>query len=151
MSTKSELRFSTERGVALSALSLISGGEGWCNVVPVTVEDVPDLKINVSGLWLNHGAPVASFVTQAPRHGAAQPSTLGILHSRGRLGAERIRSFVGDAPFRVLQDHTQRGLLLSVPVDASPATVLDVMSSMTAALCEYELTGDWRLDTYLRS
>ena len=151
MSTKSELRFSADRSMAVAALELIDGGQGWCNVVPVTVDDVPDLKINVSGLWLNRGAPVASLVTQSSRRGEAQPSTLGVLHSQGRLRAERIRSLLNGEQFRTLQDHNQRGLLLEVPVGTPPARVLDLMASMTATLCEFDVTGDWRMDTYFRS
>ncbi len=151
VSTKSELRFSNDRSLALAALTLIDAGQGWCNVVPVTVEDVSDLKINVLGLWLNHGAPVASFVTQPPRRGQAQPSTLGVLHSQGRLGKERIHTLLGGESFRVLQDHNQRGLLLEVPVGASMTKVLDLMASMTVTLCEYEVTDEWRLDTYFRA
>ncbi len=151
MSTKSELRFSTDRSLAVSAMELVDAGEGWCNVVPVTVEDIPDLKINVSGLWLNRGAPVASLVTQPPRRGHAQPSTLGVLHSQGRLRADRIRSLLRGETFRVLQDHNQRGLLLEVPVATPLAKVLDLMASMTSTLCEFDVTGEWRLDTYFRS
>jgi hypothetical protein len=151
MITKSELRFSTDRTLALSALTLIDAGKGWCNVVPVTVDDVSDLKINVLGLWLNHGAPVATFVTQPPRRGDAQPSTLGVLHSQGRLGKERIRTLLAGESYRVLQDHNQRGLLLEVPVSASMTKVLDLMASMTATLCEYDVTDEWRLDAYFRA
>jgi hypothetical protein len=151
VSTKSEIRFSGDRAAAISAMTLVRGGEGWCNVVPVSVEDLPDLKINVSGLWLNHGVPVASFVTEPPRRGVERLPTLGVLHSQGRLGKERIRTLLGGAPFRLLQDHNQRGLLLEVPLETPPAQTLDVMASMTATLSEFELKNEWRLDVYFRN
>jgi hypothetical protein len=114
------------------------------------LDDVADLKVNVFGLWVNKGVAVASFVTYAPRHGEILPSSLGVLHSRGRLGAERITILLGGAPFTVRQDHSQRGLLLDVPADTSAAKALDVMCSITSSLCEFEMTGGWRLDLYVR-
>jgi hypothetical protein len=150
MSTKDELRFSTDRSAAITAMGLIDRGRGWCNVVPVVVDDVPDLKINISGLWLNHGVPVATLVTTGPKRGVEQPSSLGVLHSRGRLGTVRIRELLNGAPYTVRQDHNQRGLLLEVPVGSANAQILEVMASTTAALCEFEMTDQWRCDVFYR-
>jgi hypothetical protein len=148
--TRSELRFSTDRARANSAVESIAAGKGWCNVVALTVDDVPDLKVNVFGLWVNRGATLASFVTAAPRNGEVQPSSLGVLHSRHRLGRERVTALLGGATFTMQQDHNQRGLLLEVPADAAAAQVVDVMCTMTESLCDYELTGSWRMDLYVR-
>lgn len=150
MTTRSELQFTDDRDEAIRSVELIASGRGWCNVVPGVVDDVADLKVNVFGLWVNQGVAVASFVTSAPRHGEVLPSSLGILHSRGRLGRERITLLLGGAPFTVRQDHNARGLLLEVPADTKAVTVLDVMSSMTASLCDFAMTGSWRLDLYVR-
>jgi hypothetical protein len=150
VATKSQLRFSENRVDAIAAIESIGSGRGWCNVVPITVDDVPDLKVNVLGLWLNSGVPVATLVTSAPRNGEPQPSSLGVLHSHRRLGRERIALLLGGAPFVVRQDHNQRGLLVDVPVGTSASLVLERMCSMTDELCDYEKTGDWRLDLYVR-
>ena len=150
MSTRSELQFSDDRADAIRAVTSIASGLGWCNVVPVTVDEVADLKVNVFGLWVNRGVAVASFVTSAPRHGEALPSSLGILHSRGRLGAERIALLLGGVPFTLRQDHNARGLLFDVPAHTNAAKVLDVMCLMTASLCDFTMTGSWRLDLYVR-
>ncbi len=150
MTTNSELSFGADRGEALAAVESIADGRGWCNVVPHVVDDVPDLKVNFTGLWVSRGVPKASFVTVAPRAGVPQPSSLGVLHSRGRLGGERIRGLLEGAPFVARQDHNQRGLLLEVPVGTSAQQVLEVMSNFTSSLCDYEMTGSWRLDLYVR-
>ena len=144
------LTFGADRDGALAAVESIAEGRGWFNVVPRVIDDVPDLKVNFTGLWVNRGVPKASFVTSAPRVGVPQPSMLGVLHSRGRLGGERIRELLAGAPFIGRQDHNQRGLLLEVPVGTSAQQVLDVMCNVTAALCDYEMTGSWRLDLYVR-
>jgi len=147
---KSQFEFSDDVTAALAALDGVRDGRGWVNVVPVVDEDVPDLKVNVLGLWVNQGAPVATFVTEAPRQGVAQPSSLGILHSRGRLSRDQLTLLLGSTHFVVRQNHSQRGLLLQVVPDVASATVLDVMCRATEELCVFPVTGRWRLDLYLR-
>lgn len=150
MTTHSEYQFGDDRSGAIAGLTSIAAGRGWCNVVPCVEGDIPDVKVKFTGLWVKHGVAEASFVTSPPRNGVVRPSTLGILHLRGRLGKDRIAELLGDAPFSLKQDHSHRGLLFSVPVEAPTELILDVMCSMTASLCDYELTGDWRFDLYER-
>ena len=150
MTTRSQVQFSNDRTEALGAVESIASGNGWCNVVPLVLDDVQEMKINFTGLWVSQGVPKASFVTASPRHDEAQPSSLGLLHSRGRLGSEKIASLLAGAPFTVRQDHSQRGLLLEVPPHTPAPLVIEVMCTATASLCDFELTGEWRLDAYVR-
>jgi hypothetical protein len=143
------LTFSDDRGAAAIALDAVSDGRGWCNVAPVVEEEVPDMKVNYFGLRFNKGVTIASFVTAPPKRGTAQPSTLGVLHSRSRLGKERIAAMLGGAPFVTRQDHNSRGLLLEVPVGTPSDLVLTVMCALTEALCDYDFTGRWTLSQFL--
>src|SRR5271168_4595891 len=121
------MTFSNERSGALAAIEAVASGRGWCNVSPNVEEEVADMKVNYFGLRLNKGVTIASFVTAPPRRGVDQPSTLGVLHSRSRLGRERIAVMLHGAPFVTKQDHNTRGLLLEVPVGTSSTQVLKVM------------------------
>jgi hypothetical protein len=150
VNVRSELHFSDDRVQAVASIDTIASGRGWCNVIPDVVEDVPDLQVNFLGLWSNRGVVMASFITTSERHGVAQPSSLGLLHSRGRLGRERIATLLQGAPFLTRQDHSQRGLVLEVPVGTPARQVLDVMCALTSSLCDHEMTGSWRIDTYRR-
>jgi len=150
MNRRSQLQFGDDRTEAIASIDSIESGKGWCNVIPCVVDDIPDIKINFSGMWVNRGVTEATFVTSLPRNGDEQPASLGVLHLKGRLGRERIAILLGDAPFALRQDHSQRGLLFDVPVGTSRAQVLDVMCTMTTSLCDYEMTGNWRLDLYVR-
>jgi hypothetical protein len=141
--------FSDDRDPAIAALEAVANGRGWCNVSPNVEEEVADMKVNYFGLRLNKGVTVASFVTTPPRRGVAQPSTLGVLHSRSRLGPERIQLLLGGAPFTVRQDHNTRGLLLNVEADAPAEEVLRVMCSFTEALCDFSFTGSWTMSQFL--
>jgi hypothetical protein len=149
MTQPTVLTFSEDRLAAVAALEGVGDGRGWCNVAPVVEEEVADMKVNYFGLRFNKGVTVASFVTAAPRRGVAQPSTLGVLHSRSRLGTERIATMLNGAPFVTKQDHNSRGLLLEVPVATPSRQVLEVMCSLTEALCDYDFTGRWTLSQYL--
>ena len=150
MTTPTSISFSNDRTEAIGAIESVDAGRGWCNVVPNVVDDVDELKVNFLGLRKLEGVTVATFVSRPARHGTAQPSSLGVLHTRGRLGRARIAELVDGAPFRLTQDHNQRGLLLEVPADTPAALVLDVMCRCTTALCDVAMTGTWRLDRYLR-
>ena len=145
MTTPTTYQFSSHRSDAVAAVASSAEGKGWCNVTPVVEEDIADLKVNYFGLWVNKGVAVASFVSAAPRKGVAQRSSLGLLHSRGRLGVERISSLLDGAPFVVKQDHSQRGLLLEVPNEASSQLIVDVMCHFTEELCDYTFSGEWLL------
>jgi hypothetical protein len=150
MTKKSRLYFNEDHRDALIALDNVAGGRGWVNVSPRVVDaDLPDIHVNFIG-WTNHGITVATFVTEAPRNGEAQTSSLGVLHSRGRLGKDRIREMLQGAPLAIRQDHSQRGILLTVPPATPSAQVLDVMCRFSSELCEHEMTGGWRLELYER-
>jgi hypothetical protein len=150
VTTKSQLKFSNDRSEATIAVESVASGKGWCTVVPFVTEEAKDLSMSVFGLWVSSGVTVASFVTAPPHQGIASPSSLGLLHTRGRLGREKISALLNGAPFKVRQDHNQRGLLLDVPSATPAAQVLDVMCTLTSELCDFELTGAWRLDLFTR-
>lgn len=149
MTTPRHLRFSSDRADAEAAIASVSDGRGWCNVTPLVEEDIPDMKVNYFGLWLNKGVAVASYVTSPPRKGVPQPSTLGVLHSRSRLGTDRVALMLGGAPFTIKQDHNTRGLLLNVPHSATPTEILTVMCSLTESLCDYDFTGSWDMAIFV--
>jgi hypothetical protein len=146
------VEFGEDPAPAVAAIDDIADGRGWCNLTPeVDASDVEVLTPSVFSLRVKRGAPIASLVTSPPRKGERRPATLGVLHTRGRLGTERIDQLLGGAGFSVRQDHTQRGLLLEVPPGTPATTVLDVMRSVLSMLCDYERTGKWRLDVFERA
>ena len=147
--TPPSYQFSLNRSDAVAAITSSNEGRGWCNVTPVVEEEVAELRVNYFGLWVNKGVPVASYVSTSPRKGVAQPSSLGLLHSRGRLGPERITSLLDGAPFLTKQDHSQRGLLLEVANGESAQLIVNVMCRLTEVLCDYTFNGEWLLAHYV--
>jgi hypothetical protein len=152
VTTHRHLEFSDDDAPAVEAIDHIADGRGWCNLTPeVEADDVDVLTPSVFSLRVKRGAPIASLVTSPPRKGERRPATLGILHTRGRLGKERIDTLLGGAGYTIRQDHNQRGLLLEVPPEATPSSVLEVMCSALTKLCDYDRTGTWRLDVFERA
>jgi hypothetical protein len=152
VTTRRLVEFSSDDAEAVTALEALRGGRGWCNLTPeVAADDVDVLGVNVLSLRVKRGAPVATYVTSPAKRGEERPSTLGVLHTRGRLGATRIDSMLEGASYALRQDHNQRGLLLEVPPTAEPAEVLACMQRMLSSLCDYDRTGTWRLDVFERS
>lgn len=150
MTTHQQLEFSNDLELATSAIDAIAAGRGWCNVSPVARDDEPALTVTIFGLTTRHGVPVATLVTASPREGVDHPSSLGVLHPRGRLGAPRIKELFGDVPYTTRQDHSHRGLVVDVPTDVSARRLVSLMCSLTEELCDVELTGRWKLDAALR-
>lgn len=152
MTSRRQLEFAGDRAGAVEAIASIADGKGWCNLTPeIDSTEVEVLSVSVFSLRTKRGSPVATLVTSPPRKGIARAGTLGVLHTRGRLGSDRINTLLNGAPFLLRQDHTQRGLLLEVPGDADPSTVLAIMTSLLTGLCEYRMTGNWRLDVFERT
>jgi hypothetical protein len=152
VTTHRHLEFSDDAAGAVEAIDGIADGRGWCNLTPeIEADDVDVLTPSVFSLRVKRGAPIASLVTSPPRKGERRPATLGVLHTRGRLGRERIDALLDGAGFSVRQDHMQRGLLLEVPAETPSTTVLEVMRSALGALCDYDRTGTWRLDVFERA
>ncbi|MEO9180853.1 MAG: hypothetical protein ABI298_04290 [Acidimicrobiales bacterium] len=143
------IRFSTDRDRAIDAIESVASGRGWCNVTPLVEEDVDPMKVNYFGLRFNKGVVVASYVTVAPKKGVEQLSSIGLLHSRGRLGHERINSLLAGAPFATKQDHNSRGLLLGVAPNAPASLILNVMCTLTEELCDFQFTGTWNLSHFV--
>lgn len=148
MSTPTSLVLTEDRGPVLAELASIAGGVGWCNVSPRVVEDVDPVRVNVFGLWANRGTPIATYLTNAPKKGEPVASTIGVLHTRGRLKPDYLRDLVAGTPLRVVQNHAQRGLLLEAPADLDVGVVLDVMCRAARELCEHTLAGGFVVTLY---
>lgn len=151
MTTKRQFEFSEDTAAALDAIDAIAAGRGWCNVSPeVSADDVTVLAPSVFSLRAGYGAPVATYVTLAPKPAERRAGTLGVLHMQRRLGAQRIAELLDGERFAVRQDHNNRGLLLDVPLDTTSRVVLAVTLRLLAGLCDFERTGRWRMDVFER-
>ncbi len=140
---------------------------GWVNVRPVPPDDDEELT-ELAATPLE--APVGLFArwrtvlvegTWIPgkvgRNGT-EPSSVGLLHPAGRFGVRQLRDAGVPVPegWKVVVDHTKRGLVLSVPDPvgsdaAGPvAVILPWLVAAGAALGPNQMTGRWRAEIHRR-
>jgi hypothetical protein len=141
---------------------------GWVNVRPAHPDDEEERLTELAATPLE--APVGLFARwrlvliegtwvpgKASRNGA-DPASVGLSHPAGRFAVRQLRDAGVPVPdgWKVVVDHTKRGLVLSVPDPdggdaAGPvATILPWLVSAGAALGPKQMTGRWRAEIHRR-
>jgi len=90
--------------------------------------------------------PALPVGTWVPATSGQGPTSLGVQHPVGRkvgheLGEAGLRP---DPSWKGIQDHPRRGLVLEIPADTPPATVMAWLLPVLTHLSPIALTGDWR-------
>ena len=150
-----EFRRRDRDGVVARMADLAAARSGWVNFLPGVPEDVP---IPRQGLLRFFGArgPEALMATWVPgeqqRHGP-EPTTVGIQHAAGH----RVVAYLAAAglalpeEWRVLQDHSWRGLVVAVPDHAELDEVVGWLLAATEEVATFPLTGSWKAVFYSRA
>jgi len=131
---------------------LTAAGAGWINLEPgYDSEDAPPPRSLLGQAFSARGPdiPLCTWVPpQARRRGWTEPATVGVHHGAGAKAVEKLRARGVDVPagWRVMQDHSRRGLVLAVPDDAgaTPAAIVEWLIEAGTALCPIQLSGWWR-------
>ena len=124
---------------------LAAAGKGWINIAPLVIGD--------DGYDVAPGGPEVMATWEAPhprRRGPATRVEIGIQHrSVGRAAPRLLAAGQERAPgWRVLQDHSRRGLVVAAPVDAEHATVLAWLLRTAGHLAAEGVSGRWRAWIY---
>jgi hypothetical protein len=139
-------------GPAVAVLArLTERGEGWANFASDLGEGNPDRESG--GFFSGRGprAPHATYVPARPRRTGRSPSAqLGIEHAAGPKAARRLADGGLPVPpsWRVRQDHPKRGLVLDVPADAEPASVIDWLLAAAGLLASVPLADGWLAEVW---
>jgi hypothetical protein len=124
-------------------------GRGWVNLQPVPVRE--EDAATTTSLFSGPSPPKLPLCTWKieERRGRVE-RTIGIQHGIGTRLVPRLREAGLTAPgdFKVLQDHRRRGLVVLVPEDAAPDTVLDWLLRVGEVLAVVETTGSWAAELY---
>lgn len=150
-----EFRVDDREGVVERIRTIAADRSGWVNFVPGVPDDVP---VPRQGLLRFFGArgPEALMATWVPgevKRDVAEPTTVGIQHAAGH----RVRADLAAAGlpvpdgWRVLQDHSWRGLVVVVPDGADPDEVVGWLLAATEEVATFPLTGRWTAVFYSRS
>jgi hypothetical protein len=140
--------------------------DGWVNVRP-RVEDDPEEFMSefapreppsfLGGF--GRRKPIAIEGTWVPGRStrrAPEPASVGLEHPAGRFAVRQLRDGGTPVPasWRVVNDNTRRGLVLSVPVgddpDADCEAILTWLLAAASTLAPAEVTGRWQAEIHRR-
>lgn len=133
----------------------LSGGTGWLTLDPAIDERFPPPVQTSFGRLLSGRGPAVPRANWVPADVARrrpEPVSVGILHGTGSRAEDRLAAKDVEVParWRVLTDHSKRGLVLWVPIDVDHADVLRWTCAASRALTRIPLTGRWRVTVHRR-
>lgn len=133
----------------MADLATVEDGSAWLTLDPAVDEHFPPPVQTSLGRLVSGRGPAVPRATWVPAQTARrrpEPVSVGILHGTGADAARRLTERdLGVPPrWRVVADHSKRGLVVWVPIDIEHAVVLEWTLQATAALTRIPLTGVWR-------
>lgn len=127
----------------------LSDGSGWLTIDPAIDERFPPPEPSLLGRLVSGRGPAVPRATWVPaqtQRRRPEPVSVGILHGTGAHAVERLaeNDIVVPDRWRVVADHSKRGLVAWVPIDVPHTEVLAWTLRATRALTRIPLTGRWR-------
>jgi len=140
---------------AMAELSAVPAGGGWLTLDPAIDERFPPPEQSTFGRLVSSRGPAVPRVTWVPADTARrspEPVSVGILHATGSGAVARLAEKGTAVPerWRVVADHSKRGLVAWVPVDVPHEDVLAWSLAAGRALTRIPLTGRWRAAVHRR-
>lgn len=133
----------------------LSDGSGWLTLDPAIDERFPPPVPSVLGRLVSGRGPAVPRATWVPaqmNRRRPEPVSVGILHGTGANAVERLADKELALPerWRVVADHSKRGLVAWVPIDIPHGEVLAWTLAAARALTRIPLTGRWRAAVHRR-
>ncbi len=156
MTTVEQVEFTAEScEVVLDAMAELADGSGWLTLDPAYDDNFPPPTQTTFGRLVSGRGPAVPRATWVPAEvdrRRPEPVSVGILHATGSRAEARLgeKDVVVPERWRVVADHSKRGLVLWVPIDVEHAPVLDWTLRAARALTRIPLTGDWRASIHRR-
>ena len=144
-----------EEETLVEVMDELADGSGWLTIDPAIDERFPPPTQTAFGRLLSGRGPAvprANWVPADLDRRRPEPVSVGILHGTGsgaidRLGAKDV---VVPDRWRVVNDHSKRGVVLWVPIDVPHVEVLRWTCAAARALTRIPLTGRWRVAVHRR-
>lgn len=142
-------------GEVLAAMADLAGGTGWLTLDPAIDDRFPAPEQNLFGKIVSGRGPAVPRATWVPADVARrrpEPMSVGILHGTGADAIARLaeKDIVLPDRWRVVSDHSKRGLVAWVPIDIPLDEVLAWTLVASRALTRVPLTGRWRAAVHRR-
>ncbi|HEX4903507.1 MAG TPA: hypothetical protein VFV42_11895 [Acidimicrobiales bacterium] len=142
-------------GAVLAAMAGLADGGGWLTLDPAIDERFPAPEQSTFGRLVSGRGPAVPRATWVPADTTRrrpEPVSVGILHATGAGATARLEEKGCPVPerWRVVSDHSKRGLVAWVPIDVPHADVLTWTLAASRALTRIPLTGRWRAAVHRR-
>lgn len=127
----------------LERISAAGDGKEWVTISPwVDPEHLPVTSV-LRRIFSGRGSKVPEVTWVSAQGG--EPAQLGVLHATGPQAADRLaeRGVAVPDAWRMVSDHSKRGLLLAIHPDTSNATVVAVALDAARALAEVPTDDRW--------
>ena len=139
----------------VAVMDELSDGSGWLTLDPSFDEDFPPPQQTTLGRLVSGRGPAvprANWVPAEQDRRRPEPVSVGILHGTGAKSVERLAEKEIEVPdrWKVVADHSKRGLVLWVPIDIPHGEVLAWTCAATRALTRIPLTEQWRVAIHRR-
>lgn len=139
----------------LGAMGDLAGGTGWVTFDPAIDERFPAPAENLFGKIVSGRGPAVPRATWVPadvERRRPEPMSVGILHGTGADAMGRLaeKDIVLPERWRVVADHSKRGLVAWVPIDIPLDGVLAWTLAASRALTRVPLAGGWRAAVHRR-
>jgi hypothetical protein len=144
----------TDLAPVLEAMAELSvERNGWINLQPLTPDDADDASQGgFFGLFSGRGpeVPLCTWSPGERRRRGDQAPSIGIQHGTGPKVANRLAELGRAVPagWSVAQDHSRRGLVLTLPQDEPLPRVLRWLLDAGEALCPVAVTGRWIAEVF---
>lgn len=147
-----EFRASNRDAVVARMAELAADRSGWVNFLPGIPDDV---YVPRQGLLRFFGARgpetlMATWVPGEQTRSGTEPTTVGIQHAAGHRVVPELAEAGLAVPegWRVLQDHSWRGLVVAVPDEADLDRLVGWLLAATEQVASFPLTGSWKAAFY---
>jgi len=139
----------------MGELAAASGGSGWLTLDPAIDDRFPPPTQSTFGRLVSGRGPAVPRATWVPadtERRRPEPMSVGILHATGAKAVERLADKDVHVPerWRVIADHSKRGLVAWVPIDIPHDEVLAWTLLAARSLTRIPLTGGWRAAVHRR-
>lgn len=138
-----------------AVMAELADGGGWLTIDPAIDERFPPPEPTLFGRLVSGRGPAvprANWVPADLTRRRPEPVSIGILHGTGSQAIGRLQDKGIEVPdrWKVVADHSKRGLVLWVPIDAGHTEVLRWLCDASRALTRIPLTGRWRAAVHRR-
>ncbi len=142
-------------GEIVEVMTQLADGSGWLTLDPAIDERFPPPIPSTFGRLVSGRGPAvprANWVPADTSRRRPEPVSVGILHGTGSKAVERLadKEIVVPDRWKVVADHSKRGLVAWVPIDIAHLEVLRWTCAASRALTRVPLEQKWRVAIHRR-